>query len=382
MPNDPITEYLHAALPAYLADLHELVSIDSGTLNKPGVDAVADAMQSRLVAAGCEVTRLMNPVYGDSVVGRLRGTGDRKIVMVGHTDTVYPEGTAQARPFRVEDDRAYGPGTCDMKNGVLSGLYAMKALQEAGKCSFGELVLFLNGDEEVGSPSSTQAIDLECEGATAALVLESGRANNAVVVGRKGVYEYTLTVRGRNSHAGASPEKGRSAIHELAHKIVAISALNEMSPGTTVNVGTVSGGTARNVVADEATCGIDVRALTLAAYEEFDRELRRIVSEPVIPDTSIEIGSGSCFAPMERNERNEAMYQVARQVASRLGFELNSTESGGGSDANHISAMGVPVLDGLGPRGGNAHSPEEYLLIPSVVERTSLLAHLVHELAG
>lgn len=381
MASDPITEYLEVSLPAYLTDLHELVSIDSGTLNKVGVDAVASAMQSRLAAIGCEVTRLPNPLYGDSIVARLHGNGTKKLVMVGHTDTVYPEGTAQQHPFRVQDDRAYGPGTCDMKNGILAGLYAMKALQETKQCPFSELVLFLNSDEEIGSPTSTQAIDLECEDAAAALVLESGRANNAVVVGRKGVYEYTLTVTGRNAHAGASPEKGRSAIHELAHKIVAISALNDLSPGTTVNVGTVMGGTARNVVANQAVCGIDVRALTVEAYQRFDEELRQIVAEPVIPDTHIEVGTGHCFAPMERNERNEGLYQVAREVAARLGFELASTESGGGSDANHISAMGIPVLDGLGPRGGNAHSPDEYLLIPSVVERTSLLAHLVLELS-
>jgi glutamate carboxypeptidase len=379
---DPIRDYLQATLPGYLADLHELVSIDSGTMNKPGVDAVATAMQERLRALGCEVSRLPNPIYGDSVVARLRGTGDKKVVMVGHTDTVYPDGTAQERPFHINDDRAYGPGTCDMKNGILAGLYAMKALKDARRTEFGELVLFLNSDEEVGSPTTTQAIDAECEDAIAVLVLESGRANNAVVVGRKGVYEYTLTAHGRSAHAGASPEKGRSAIHELAHKIVDIVALNGLSEGTTVNVGAIHGGTRRNVVADRATCEIDVRALSVQAHAELDRELRRILSEPHIPDTHIEVSTGHCFLPMERNKRNEGLYEIAREVASRLGFELTSTESGGGSDANHISARGVPVLDGLGPRGAGAHSPDEYLLIPSVVERTTLLAHLILELAS
>jgi glutamate carboxypeptidase len=377
---DPILEYLEVSLPAYLADLHEIVSMDSGTRNKAGVDAVASALQRRLEATGAEVTRLPNPIFGDSVVARLRGTGSRKIVMVGHTDTVYPDGTAELRPFRVEGDRAYGPGTSDMKNGVLAGLYAMTALRDAGTLPFGELVLFLNSDEEVGSPTTSQAIDLECRDAVAALVLESGRANDSVVVGRKGVYEYTITVQGRSAHAGANPERGRSAIHELAHKIVAITALNGMTPGTTINAGVVRGGIARNVVAETAACDIDVRALSLAAYEEVDREIRRIIAEPVVPDTRIEMQTGSCFAPMERNARNEGLYEVARGVAARLGFALGVVESGGGSDANHISAMGIPVLDGLGPRGAGAHSPEEHLLIPSVVPRTALLAHLVLEL--
>lgn len=381
MTTDPITEYVEAALPSYLADLHEIVSIDSGTMNKPGVDAVATEMQHRLAAIGCEITRIPNAIYGDSIVGRLRGTGDKKIVMVGHTDTVYPDGTASERPFHIDGDRAYGPGTSDMKNGILAGLYAMRALKDTDQLLFGELVFFLNSDEEVGSPTTAPAIDRECAGATAALVLESGRAGNSVVVGRKGVYEYTLTVHGKNAHAGANPERGRSAVLEMAHKIVAIAALNGLSPGTTVNVGVVHGGMRRNVVASQAVCEIDVRTLTIAAQEEFDRALAKILAEPVVPDTRTEVTIGHCFLPMERNDRNQGLYHVARTVAARLGYELSCTESGGGSDANHISGIGVPVLDGLGPRGGNAHSPEEHLQIPSVVERTSLLAHLILEIA-
>jgi len=379
--SDPITEYIEAALPSYLADLHEIVSIDSGTMNKQGVDAVATEMERRLAALGCDITRIPNIIYGDSIVGRLRGTGEKKIVMVGHTDTVYPDGTAAQRPFHIDGDRAYGPGTSDMKNGILAGLYAMKALKDTERLPFGELVFFLNSDEEVGSPTTAQAIDSECRNATAALVLESGRAGNSVVVGRKGVYEYTLTVHGKNAHAGSNPERGRSAILEMAHKIVGIAALNNLSPGTTVNVGIVHGGMRRNVVASQAVCEIDVRTLTVAAHEEFDRALAQIIAEPFVPDTHTEVNIGHCFLPMERNDRNQGLYEVARAVSARLGYELSSTDSGGGSDANHISGIGVPVLDGLGPRGGNAHSPEEHLQIPSVVERTSLLAHLILEIA-
>ncbi len=379
---DPITEYLQASLDTYLADLEEIVTIDSGTPNKEGVDAVGAAMERRLRELGCEVTRIPHPVRGDSVVATLRGRGDKKFVMVGHLDTVYPNGTAAARPFHIKGDRAYGPGTSDMKNGILAALYAMRALKITGNDTFGELVLFLNADEEMGSPTSAASIDEACEGASAAFVLESARKDGSVVVARKGVYVYDVTVYGRNSHAGVDPASGRSAIVELAHKVVAIAGLNGLSPGTTVNVGTITGGTVRNVVPDRASCEVDVRCLTTQAHVEFEREFFRILSEAVIPDTRAEASEHHCFPPMERNERNEALFQTARTVASRLGFELKGTETGGGSDANHISALGIPVLDGLGPIGRGAHSPDECLIIPSVVDRTSLLAHLIVELSG
>ncbi len=381
MQSDPIRSYLEGALAEYLADLHELVSIDSGSHNKAGVDAVAGEMEYRLRASGCEVQRLPNDVYGDSLVARLQGDGDSKIVMVGHMDTVYPDGTAAERPFYIEGDYAHGPGAADMKGGVLAGLYAIRALRQAGARGFGEVVLFLNPDEEIGSPSSTEAIDRECEGATAALVLEGALEDGSLVVGRKGVYDYTLTVHGRSAHAGVEPEKGRSAIHEIAEKIVRIASLDGLSEGTTVNVGTVRGGTRPNVVADLATCEVDVRVRTLAAREELERRLEQIVSEPFVPDTRIELASRNCFPPMERNERNEHLLDRARSVASSLGLELGGAESGGGSDANHISAAGTPVLDGLGPLGFGKHSPEERLYIPSVVERTALLTHLLLDLA-
>lgn len=380
MPSDAITEYLQASLESYLADLHELVSIDSGTPNKAGVDAVGRAMEVRLADLGCEITRLPHDVYGDSLVARLSGGGDNKVVMVAHMDTVYSDGVAAERPFYISEDRAYGPGVSDMKNGVLAGLYAMRALKETRQMGFGELVLFLNPDEEIGSPSSGQAIDRECEGAAAALVLESGRQDGSVVIGRKGVCNYKLYVHGRASHAGVDPDKGRSAIHELAHKVVAISALNGLGEGTTVNVGTIHGGARPNVVADLAICEIDVRIPSVRAQEELDRELRRILSSPTIPDTYIDLECDHCFPPMERNERNQRLFELAREIAFGLGFKLKGVQTGGGSDANHIAVTGVPVLDGLGPVGRGAHSLEENLLIPSVVERTTLLTHLILQL--
>ena len=351
-----------------------------GGCEERGEDAVGGEVESRVRDLGCEIERLPHETYGDSVVARLRGGGRGKVVMVGHLDTVYPHGTAQERPFYISEDRAYGPGVADMKNGILGGLYAMRALVAAGVEDFGEVVLFLNPDEEIGSPTSRAAIDRECADAVAALVLESARRDGSVVVGRKGVGAYRLVVRGRNAHAGVEPAKGRSAVHELAHKVVAISALNGLSEGTTVNVGAIGGGTRRNVVADCSECAIDTRVINARAQEALDRELDRIASESWVPDTRAELHRDHSLPPMERNERNDALFARAREVASRLGIELRGVMTGGGSDANHISAAGIPVLDGLGPIGARAHSPEESLLIPSIPERTALLAHLIAEL--
>lgn len=376
---DPVRQHLDTLMSEYLSNLEEIVNLDSGTLDADGVNAVASRMRAWLEAAGCDVTALPSAEYGASLIARLHGEGSRKVVLVGHMDTVYPAGTAAERPFRLEGEYAYGPGAADMKSGLLAGLYALRALQDTGHWEFGEVVFFLNPDEEMGSPSSAAAIDRECDGASAAFVLESGRADGSVVVGRKGVYDYTLTAYGRNAHAGVEPEKGRNAVLELAHKVVALSALNGLSDGTSVNAGVISGGTKANVVPDRAMCHVDVRVKTLEAAEQLDRELRRIVSEPVVPDTRIELRAGCHFPPMERNGRNIGLFETARRIAAPLGFELNGVETGGGSDANHISALGVPVLDGLGPVGDGAHSPGEKLLIPSVPERAALLAHLILE---
>ncbi|MDQ3854980.1 MAG: M20 family metallopeptidase, partial [Chloroflexota bacterium] len=376
---DPIADYLQDSLEPYLADLHEVVSIDSGTHSKAGVDAVGRVVESRLLDLGCEVERIPHDVYGDSLVARLRGSGSAKLVMVAHMDTVYPDGTAERRPFHIAGDRAYGPGTSDMKNGLLAGLYVMRALEATAQLPFRELVYFLNPDEEVGSPISASEIDGECRDATAAFVLESARQDGSVVVARKGVGDYKVLVHGRSSHAGVDPESGRSAIHELAHKIVALTQLNGLSEGTTVNVGVVQGGTRPNVVADFAMCQVDIRVATMDDYVQLDSELRRLLSMPTIPGTSIKVESDHCFPPMERNERNMGLFELARQVASGLGLELRGTATGGGSDANHISALGIPVLDGLGPIGKGAHSSEENLYIPSVVERGTLLGHLIAE---
>lgn len=381
MANDSITEFLGSVLDEYLRDLEALVNIDSGTHNKAGVNAVGSRMERWLQDIGAQVDRIPGERYGDSVVGRLRGNGGRKVVMVGHMDTVHPDGSAAERPFRMEVDRAYGPGSADMKAGILSGLYGIKAIQHLDRDDFGEVVLFLNPDEEVGSPSSTDAIDDECRDADAAIVLEGCLVDGSVVVGRKGVFDYTLTVHGRNAHAGVEPEKGRSAILELADKVVKLSELSGLSEGTTVNVGTIRGGTKPNVVPDYATCEIDVRIKTVQAQEIIDREVRRIAGEQRVPDTRVELESRNHFPPMERNEQNEQLFEIASQIGTDLGLRLTAAESGGGSDANHISALGIPVLDGLGPRGDGKHTTDEHLYISSIVERTSLLTHLLLRLA-
>ena len=236
----------------YLSDLKEMVNIDCGTETKSGVDAVGDMMRRHFTSIGAEIQTFPQAQYGDCLLGVVRGSGDARIFMIGHLDTVYPVGTAAARPMRREGSRLLGPGVCDMKDGLLAGIYALRLLQAAGWDDFAEIRYFCNSDEEVGSPASRAVYPAFVAGCDAALVLESGRPNGDIVTARKGSAFYTVTVTGRAAHAGVEPEKGASAVLALAHLTVALHALNGARPGVTVNVGVVSGGTKGNVVPAEA----------------------------------------------------------------------------------------------------------------------------------
>ena len=245
---------------AFLADLAALVGRDCGTYNKAGVDAIGEWIAARCRAWQWEVERFPLEQFGDCLLARLRGAGRGRLMLSGHLDTVYPDGTVAARPLHQKGNRLLGPVTCDMKAGVLTGMYALRALQVSGWRDFEELAFFFNTDEEVGSPASRALYGPIVSKMDAALVLEAARANGDIVGARKGAGLYRITVHGRAAHAGVEPEKGANAILELAHQIVALQALNGIRPGATVNVGIVGGGTRTNVVPDTAWVDIDVRA--------------------------------------------------------------------------------------------------------------------------
>ncbi len=409
--------YVAAALPDFLADLAALVGIDCGSYTKTGVDQVGRWTAAALRRLGADVDVAPNRDLGDTVVGTLRGVGTAGVLMIGHLDTVFEPGTAAARPFRLEAGRAYGPGVCDMKAGLLAGLYALRALQALGPGPAGpgpaeargdqahpaagearrrpgdaaavagrgvlswlplaRLTFVANPDEEIGSPVSTPLIrDLATEH-DVVLVLECARANGDIVSARKGNLSLALTLHGRAAHAGVEPERGRRAILEAAHKTIALHALNGRWPGVTCNVGVVRGGTRPNVVAAEAVLEVDLRSPTRAALEAAEAAVREIAMRSTVPDVGCAVETTGRHWPMERLPGTVALVAEAVRLAAALGFGLRDAATGGASDANTTAGAGVPTLDGLGPVGGLDHSPAEYVVVDSIVERVALLAALL-----
>ena len=382
---DALRASIAADFPAYLADLERLVSIDCGSYTPDGVDEVGRWVTGFLEDLGAEVDVRPDPSgrYGSTVVGTFTGSpGGARILLIGHMDTVFDPGTAAARPFQIQEGIAHGPGVTDMKSGLLAGLYAVKAiLAESGGLPFERLTFIANPDEEIGSPSSTPHIRNAAADVDAALVLECARANGDIVSARKGILDTRIAVHGRAAHAGVEPEKGRSAILEAARLVRELHALNGRWEGVTVNVGKISGGTRPNVVAERCDLDVDVRSTTADGLRAVEAAVREVAAATEVPDTTVEVDVRVSWLPMEKLERSGRLVAHAQAIAARLGFAVPDTSTGGASDANTTSGMGVPTLDGLGPIGGNDHSPAEYLEIDSIVPRTTLVAGLLLAIA-
>ena len=373
---------LRSRLDQYLRDLALLSGMDCGTYDKAGVDAVGGVLRARLEALGATVETHGGGDMGNSLVAHLTGRGGARVMLLGHLDTVYARGWPAEHPFHIEGDRAFGPGTADMKGGLLAGLYALEALLDSGDGDFGEIVFVLNSDEEIGSPSSRELIEREARGRDAVLVLEPGRENGDIVSARKGLAALDLSVSGRAAHAGVEIQKGRNAVLELAHQIVALQALNDPARGVSVNVGVAQGGTRRNVVPAEADAQVDVRAFDRAALDATVASIYQNATRVTVPDTIVTVHGGISHGPMEKTAATERLLEWCRAAALDAGFELRDAATGGGSDGNTTAALGVPTLDGLGPVGGRAHSPDEYIEIPSIVPRIAMLAGLISRIKG
>src|SRR5919106_2576710 len=283
----------------FLDSLREMVNIDCGSFSPAGVNRIADLCAHRFSAGGWEIERRPHEPgegedqLGDLLIGRLSGLGGPNVMLLGHMDTVFSEGTVLERPFRIDGDRAFGPGVSDMKSGLLAGILAVEALQEVGEGGFGSITYVCNPDEEIGSPFSGPVIRRLAADADVAFVLEAARENGELVSARKGVSDARIDITGRAAHAGAYPERGRSAVLEAAHKIIALHALNERWPGVTVNVGVVEGGTRPNVVAERARLEVDIRAVTRATMEDAEAEVGRIAENHVVHDVTVSLLSRS-----------------------------------------------------------------------------------------
>jgi glutamate carboxypeptidase len=377
---DAVIARISARRDAFLAELEALVNIDCGSYTADGVNRIADVCTDALRTLGADVERIRHepdagkPQLGDLVIGRLAGEGPR-LLLIGHMDTVFEAGTAAQRPFRIEGERASGPGVTDMKAGLLAGLHAIGALHESGVRP--SITFVANPDEEIGSPFSTPHIRRLAAEHDAALVLECARANGDIVSARKGIADYHVTISGRAAHAGVEPEKGRSAILEAAHQVLALHALNGRWPSVTVNAGVIHGGTRPNVVPERCELKVDLRAATVSEFSAAVAELERIVGTPTVEGTTATTSHTAGHQPMERSPATGRLVDVAVKIAGELGFELRDAATGGASDANTTSAAGLPTLDGLGPIGGDDHSADEWLDVGSIVPRTALLALLI-----
>jgi len=357
----------------FLSDLAQIVNIDSGTYTPDGIARVADVLQPRFEAAGALVERIPGKgEYGPHLIARWPGRGKGRILLIGHMDTVFPEGEVARRPFRIEDGRAYGPGVMDMKSGLLVAFYTVKILRE--EAPWAELTLLCNSDEEVGSPTSHDLVAQLASQADAVFVLEPNRNVATVNIARKGVATFRLDVTGLSSHAGVEPEKGHSATIELAHRAIAVHELNGTIPGVTLNVGVIHGGERPNIVADQAYALIDVRAPDPESVAAVETALRRIAdAEPSIAGTETRLSGGFRHQPFTQSPASAHLFALADEVAHELGFALTGRATGGGSDGNTAAAIGAATLDGLGPAGAAAHNPGEYIDIESVAPRMTLL---------
>ena len=351
-----------------------LVAIESPTTDKTAVDRCGVELASRLAAIGGRVTRLARAERGNHLLAEF-GCGTSQILLLGHFDTVWPVGQLERMPLARSNGRLHGPGVFDMKAGIAIAMLATRALLEGGPSLSHRIVMLWTTDEEIGSESSRAAIEEEAARSAAVLVLEPSLPGGALKTSRKGCGGYQLTVRGVAAHAGIEPQKGASAVQELAHQILAINALQDLSRGISVNVVQVSGGLRSNVIPDEARAVVDVRVPTAAAAAEVEAAFRAL--RPVDERTTIEARGGFDRPPLERSDQVARLYGEARDVARELGQELSEGGTGGGSDGNFTAALGVPTLDGLGAVGDGAHALHEHVDIDSLADRAALVAGLI-----
>ncbi len=371
--------WLESQRDSMLALLKRLVEMESPSTDKQSVDAVGKVFAEELEASGAKVSELPDERFGNHLRATLGDSApEGQILLLGHLDTVWELGTLRELPFRIEDGIAHGPGTFDMKGGLVQLVFALRALSEAGRAATGVTAL-VNSDEEVGSLSSRPYIEEEARRSRVALVLEpSLPPNGKLKTFRKGGGIFRLHVKGREAHAGLDPEKGLSAIEELARQIRSLHELTDLDRGISVNVGLVRGGTRSNVIAGDADAEIDVRVSTVADAREMEERVLNV--RPFLEGAELDVKGRIDRLPLERSPAVVALYQKARSLAEEIGFELEEGSAGGGSDGNITAGLGVPTLDGLGAVGDGAHARNEHLLIDELPRRTALLARLIETL--
>lgn len=370
---------------AWLVDTIEAFArLESPSLDKVAVDRCGDEIARRIGAIGGRVTRLPQRERGNHLRAEFgspeAGQRDRQVLLLGHFDTVWPVGQLDRMPVEHRDGRLHGPGVFDMKAGIALGMLAARAVvsRQASVDSPPRIVMLWTTDEEIGSETSRAAIEDEARRSAAVLVLEPSLPGGALKTARKGCGTFEIVTRGVAAHAGVDPEKGASAIHELAHQIGRLRRLPKQSPGVSVNVGVISGGSRGNVVAEEARAVVDVRAETANEMNMVDGIIRHLV--PLDARVRLDITGGFDRPPLERSEQVVRLLQLAMGISRELGVELAEGATGGGSDGNFTAALGVPTLDGLGAIGDGAHALHEHVIVDALPDRAALIAGLIESI--
>jgi glutamate carboxypeptidase len=360
--------------------LKRLVETESPSHEKAAVDRVGAIVAEEARKLGAQIEVMQNKETGIHVLARFLPSREAvdlppfaPILLLCHMDTVFPLGTLDKMPFREADGKIFGPGTLDMKAGIVIALASIEAARTSGLNR--PVTLLCTSDEEIGSRTSREHIERLAKESALVLVLEGGLVDGALKTWRKGVGEFRVRTRGRAAHSGGDHEKGRNAIEEMAYQVITIQKLTDYSKQTTLNVGVIQGGTVSNVVPEAAVIQVDVRVMQPGEWERLEAEMSRL--QPVLEGTSIEITGGLNRPPMPFDETMKATFEKARSIAAQIGMELKAGGTGGASDANFVAPLGIPVLDGLGAVGEGYHSEREYIFADSLAERTRLVAALL-----
>lgn len=357
--------------------LRDLIEIESPSRNKAAVDNMSQRIAELFTEHGASVEVIAREAVGDIVLGKWNADATGKpILIVSHMDTVWDVGAVAARPIRIEDDgRLYGPGAVDMKGGIVISIFAIEALIARGELPNRPIWYLATSDEEIGSKHSKDLIEELAQQSALVLVTEPPTGDGSLKTWRKGTASYTMTITGKSAHAGNEPEMGINAIIEFAQQALDLNKLNDLKYGTSVSVTVVNGGNASNVIPDQVTARLDVRALSVPAYEKVHRAIMDRM--PFMPGAKVDMLRNHHRPPMERGD-GKAFIQ-AQGIAKNIGMTIREDGAGGGSDGNFTAALGIPTLDGLGAEGGGLHALHEHILISSLPRKAALMAAIIRD---
>ncbi len=367
-----LTEHFRARQEQILEVIRQLVTQETPSRDKARLDRFAEMLAERYVAAGAQVELLERNANGNHVRVKFAGgaTYAKPALVLCHYDTVWPAGSLETHPFRIEDGKAYGPGIFDMQSSLALVEFGLAAVAELGLHLPRPIVVLMTSDEEIGSESSRALIEAEAREAAYVLVMESPLPGGRLKTARKGTGSFTIEAVGRAAHAGVDPYAGVNAIEEIAHQVLAAHQLADRDAGTTVSAGKISGGTTTNVVPARATVSVDVRVWTQDEAARLEAGMHRLA--PVLAEAQLVVSGGLNRPPLERSATG-ALFERVQTIGAALGMELQEGSTGGGSDGNFTGALGIPTLDGLGVPGHGAHADHEHILVDEIPQRAALL---------